>query len=84
MVGAAALGTNANFDIGSLLPLGISVQFVVEGDSVPSQFIPALVDLYEQGLFPFDKLVKPYPFSEINTAFDDSASGITLKPVVIF
>jgi Zn-dependent alcohol dehydrogenase len=43
-----------------------------------------LVDLYERGLFPFDRLLKSYPFSEINTAFDDSASGVTLKPVVIF
>ncbi|MEN9751922.1 MAG: hypothetical protein RLZZ600_969 [Actinomycetota bacterium] len=84
VVGAAAIGTNANFDIGSLLPLGIKVQFVVEGDSVPSQFIPKLVDLYEKGLFPFDKLIKTYPFAEINQAFDDSAAGKTFKPVVVF
>ena len=84
VVGAAAMGTNANFDIGSLLPMGISVTMVVEGDSVPSKFVPQLVDLYERGLFPFDRLVKSYPFAEINKAFDDSASGVTLKPVVIF
>ncbi len=84
VVGAAAMGTNANFDIGSLLPMGITVTMVVEGDSVPSKFVPQLVDLYERGLFPFDRLVKSYPFAEINTAFDDSASGVTLKPVVIF
>jgi aryl-alcohol dehydrogenase len=84
VVGAAALGTNANFDIGSLLPMGITVTMVVEGDSVPSKFVPQLVDLYERGLFPFDRLVKPYPFADINKAFDDSAAGVTLKPVVIF
>ena len=84
VVGAAAIGTNANFDIGSLLPMGISVTFVVEGDSVPSKFVPQLVDLYERGLFPFDRLVKSYPFADINKAFDDSAAGVTLKPVVVF
>lgn len=84
VVGAAALGTNANFDIGSLLPMGITVTMVVEGDSVPSCFIPELVDFYERGLFPFDRLIKNYRFEEINTAFDDSASGVTLKPVVVF
>jgi aryl-alcohol dehydrogenase len=84
VVGAAALGTNANFDIGSLLPMGITVQFVVEGDSVPSSFIPKLVDLYERGQFPFDKLVKAYPFDKINEAFEDSAKGLTYKPVVVF
>lgn len=84
VVGAAALGTNANFDIGSLLPMGITVTMVVEGDSVPSTFVPQLVDLYERGLFPFDKLTKQYPFAEINQAFDDSAAGLTLKPIVVF
>jgi len=84
VVGAAALGTNANFDIGSLLPMGITVTMVVEGDSVPSVFVPKLVDLYERGLFPFDTLIRQYPFAEINTAFDDSAKGETLKPVVLF
>jgi aryl-alcohol dehydrogenase len=84
VVGAAAMGTNADFGIGSLLPMGITVTMVVEGDSVPSKFVPQLVDLYERGLVPFDRLVKSYPFAEINKAFDDSASGVTLKPVVIF
>jgi aryl-alcohol dehydrogenase len=84
VVGAAALGTNADFDMGSLLPLGITVSMVVEGDSVPSQFIPKLVHLHQRGLFPFDKLVKTYPFAEINRAFEDSASGATLKPIVVF
>lgn len=84
VVGAAALGTNANFDIGSLLPRGITVSMVVEGDSVPSRFIPELVDLHARGLFPFDRLVTAYPFDEINQAFEDSASGSTLKPVVVF
>ena len=84
IVGAAALGTNANFDIGSLLPMGITITMVVEGDSVPSSFIPKLVDLYERGHFPFDRLVKAYPFDQINQAFEDSAKGGTLKPVVVF
>lgn len=84
VVGAAALGTNADLDIGSLLPMGISVTFVVEGDSVPSKFVPELVELFERGLFPFDKLIKQYPFDQINEAFEDSAQGVTLKPVVVF
>ena len=84
IVGAAALGTIAPFDIGSLLPLGIKITMVVEGDSVPSTFIPQLVDLHTKGLFPFDRLVKTYPFDDINLAFDDSARGVTLKPIVVF
>jgi len=84
VVGAAAIGTNADLDIGSLLPMGITVTFVVEGDSVPSKFIPQLVDLYERGQFPFDSLIKQYKFEDINQAFEDSAKGITFKPVVVY
>ncbi|MBK5237521.1 MAG: NAD(P)-dependent alcohol dehydrogenase [Actinomycetales bacterium] len=84
VVGAAALGANADFGIGSLLPMGITVTMVVEGDSVPSNFVPQLVDLFERGLFPFNKLTKAYPFEKINEAFEDSAAGVTLKPIVIY
>lgn len=84
VVGAAAIGTTADFDIGSLLPRGITVSMIVEGDSVPTKFIPELVELHGKGLFPFDRLVKTYPFEEINRAFEDSAAGLTLKPVVVF
>ena len=84
LVGAAKLGTEAPFDIGTLLTSGINISMVVEGDSVPREFIPRLISLYERGLFPFDKLVKQYEFSEINTAFADSESGATIKPVLVF
>jgi aryl-alcohol dehydrogenase len=37
-----------------------------------------------RGLFPFDKLTKQYAFADINQAFEDSAAGTTLKPIVVF
>jgi aryl-alcohol dehydrogenase len=84
LVGAAALGTRASIDIGTLMPTGISIRMIVEGDSDPTRFVPELVALHAEGRFPFDRLVTAYPFAEINSAFDDSASGLTLKPVVVF
>jgi aryl-alcohol dehydrogenase len=84
LVGAAALGTRAAIDIGSLLPTGITLRMIVEGDSDPVRFVPELVALHAAGRFPFDRLVTSYPFAEINRAFDDSARGTTLKPVVVF
>lgn len=82
VVGAPPLGTKAQFDINSLLLGGRSIRGIVEGDSVPQTFIPQLVELYMQGRFPFDKLVKFYPLDEINQAAEDSLKGITLKPVL--
>lgn len=82
LVGAAKLGTEAPFDIGTLLTSGITVSMVIEGDAVPREFIPKLISLYKRGLFPFDKLVKHYDFSEINQAFVDSENGTTIKPIL--
>jgi len=84
LVGAAKLGTEAKIDIGTQLLAGINIHLVIEGDAVPKEFIPRLVNLYKQGSFPFDKLVKTYKFEDINRAFADSADGSSLKPVVVY
>ena len=41
-----------------------------------------MIDVYKQGRFPFDKLVKFYPFEEIAQAFHDSEAGTTIKPIL--
>jgi|26BtaG_2_1085354.scaffolds.fasta_scaffold00118_19 aryl-alcohol dehydrogenase len=82
VVGAPALDTDANFDVNDLLLGGKSIQGIVEGDSTTKIFIPQLVELYLQGRFAFDKLVKYYDFKDINQAAKDSAEGITLKPII--
>ena len=82
VVGAPKLGTKAEFDINNLLLLGRSIRGIVEGDSVPQIFIPQLIELNRQGRFPFDKLIKFYPFDKINEAVKDSESGATLKAVL--
>ncbi len=51
---------------------------------MPQVFIPRLVELWKQGRFPGDKLVKTYTFDDINTAFEDSESGATVKPVIVY
>ncbi len=55
---------------------------VIEGDAVSKIFIPQLIDYYHQGRFPFDKLVKFYPFEQINQALEDSHAGKCIKAVV--
>jgi aryl-alcohol dehydrogenase len=64
------------------LPKGRKIVSVVEGDAVPQLFIPKLISLYREGLFPFDRLVKFYGFSEINRAISDAKGGNTVKPVL--
>ncbi|HEY8947277.1 MAG TPA: NAD(P)-dependent alcohol dehydrogenase, partial [Rhizomicrobium sp.] len=55
---------------------------IVEGESNPDTFIPMLIDLYRQGRFPFDKLVKFYALDEINEAIHASETGEVIKPIV--
>lgn len=84
LVGAAAPGTEASFEIGLSLIKGWTFTTIVQGSSVPQVFIPKLIELWKQGDFPFDKIVRQYPFQDINTGFEDSASGKTIKPVVVY
>lgn len=62
---------------------GRSIRYIFEGDAVPQQFIPRLIDLWQQGRFPFDRLIRTYPLSDINAAERDSADGTTIKPVLL-
>ena len=66
ILGAFAFGSEIALDSVSFMSVGKKLQGIVEGDSNPDVFIPKLIDLYRQGRFPFDKLVRFYPFSELN------------------
>jgi aryl-alcohol dehydrogenase len=62
---------------------GLRLQFVMAGSAIPRQYLPRLVNLYRAGLFPVDRLVKTYPFKEINTAWADMGAFKTIKPVLL-
>jgi aryl-alcohol dehydrogenase len=84
LVGAAAPGTEVTFEIGQSLIKGWTFRTIIQGSSVPQVFIPRLVELWQQGRFPFDRLIANYELADINTAFNDSANGSTVKPVIVF
>ncbi|MFV0458773.1 MAG: NAD(P)-dependent alcohol dehydrogenase [Actinomycetales bacterium] len=82
VVGAPPLGTPAEFDVNNLLLGGRCIRGIVEGDSVPSVFIPQLIELHRQGRFPFDRLITEYTLDQINEADRDSTEGSTLKAIL--
>ncbi|MEI9964278.1 MAG: NAD(P)-dependent alcohol dehydrogenase [Caulobacteraceae bacterium] len=65
-----------------MLAGGRKMQGILGGDAAPQVFIPMLVDYYRQGRFPLDRLIRPYAFEDIAQAFQDTASGETIKPVL--
>lgn len=81
-VGGSAPGTELTLDMQTMMVQGKTVRGIVEGDANPDVFIPALIKLYVLGRFPFDKLIKYYPFENLNQAIADSESGKAVKPVI--
>jgi aryl-alcohol dehydrogenase len=62
---------------------GRSLRYILEGDAIPQQFIPRLIQLWQRGRFPFDRLIRSYPLDEINDAERDCAHGTTIKPILL-
>jgi aryl-alcohol dehydrogenase len=81
LLGSARAGTEASFET-PFLQNGRVVRGVVQGDSVPKQFIPALVDHLMTGRFAVDRLITNYDFADINRAAAEQASGRAIKPVL--
>jgi aryl-alcohol dehydrogenase len=82
-VGFQGLENEITIDQGHLL-VGRTLSGVVEGDADPQSFIPELIAMYRDGKFPFDRLIKTFPLSEVNAAIKASETGEVIKPVVVF
>jgi aryl-alcohol dehydrogenase len=81
LVGSSRKGTEARIDM-NLLQNGRTLRGCIQGDSIPDQFIPRLIDLYRGGKLPIDRLVTFYDFPDINQAVADSIVGKTIKPLL--
>jgi aryl-alcohol dehydrogenase len=82
-VGFQGLEHEITIDQGHLL-VGRRLSGVIEGDSDPADFVPRMLELYAAGQFPFDKLIKTFPFAQINEAIAAADAGEVIKPVLVF
>ncbi|MCQ1993833.1 NAD(P)-dependent alcohol dehydrogenase [Arthrobacter sp. zg-Y1171] len=83
LIGAPAAGSTMSLDVNFMLN-GRQILGITEGDSNPQLFLPALVDLVQQGRFPLEKMITRYSFRDINEAAAAAKSGSVLKPVLHF
>jgi aryl-alcohol dehydrogenase len=81
LIGVAPLGVEVSLEMQFILDAR-TIKGTPEGDSNPDIFIPQLIDLYKQGKFPFDKMIKYYKLDQINQAMEDSMTGKTLKAIL--
>ncbi|MEO5876140.1 MAG: NAD(P)-dependent alcohol dehydrogenase [Streptosporangiaceae bacterium] len=63
---------------------GRGIRGSIEGDSIPQRFIPQLIRYYRQGRLPVDRLIRTFPFAEINEAAAAARRGEVVKPVLVF
>lgn len=81
LIGASKFGTEVSVDLTHML-FGRTFRGIIEGDSVPREFIPQLIRLQREGKFPIEKLISFYDLSDIEKAIADSESGRIVKPVI--
>jgi aryl-alcohol dehydrogenase len=82
IVGAPAMGTEVSLDVNQVMTGGRVVRGIVEGESVPAQFLPTLVDLWRRGRFPVELMMTNYDFDQIDQAAKDAEAGTVIKPVL--
>ncbi len=68
---------------GQLSALNKHIDGVLMGDAVPQIAIQTLINFWQAGQFPFDKLEKFYDFDQINEANAASNDGSVVKPVLV-
>nr|WP_281371333.1 NAD(P)-dependent alcohol dehydrogenase [Leifsonia naganoensis] len=62
---------------------GKRVTYVLEGGADPQRFIPLLIEHWQAGRFPFDRLVATYRFEDIDVAEAEARTGEAIKPVLL-
>lgn len=82
ITGAPAFGTEVSLDVNSILVGGRVVRGIVEGESVPGEFMPQLVEHWLAGRFPVDRMMTFYDFDQIDQAATDAEAGTVIKPVL--
>jgi aryl-alcohol dehydrogenase len=82
IIGAPPFGAEVSLDVNELLTLGRTVHGIVEGESVPGVFIPRLIELWRQGRFPVEAIMKTYDFDQLDAAAHDAEEGRVVKAVV--
>jgi len=82
IVGIPPPGTPVPGDLGTVLTFGQTVRGIIEGDSDPDVFLPILIDHWRAGRLPLEKLIKVFPFDQINRAISAQHHGDCVKVVL--
>ena len=75
--------SSLSINLAALITYGRRIQGIIEGDSDLERFIPELIVHYKAGRFPFDRIVRTFPFDAINEAVEAQLRGDCIKAVLV-
>jgi aryl-alcohol dehydrogenase len=81
LLGSARGGTEVTLET-PFMQNGRTLRGVIQGDCVPQEFVPQLVDHVMAGRFPLECLITFYDLADINRAAAESSAGKSIKPVL--
>lgn len=82
MIGGAKPTAKVTVNHSDVLLHGKRVVGTLGGSGPTVQFLESMMELELLGRFPLERLIKSYPFGQINQAIDDSDAGLTVKPML--
>jgi aryl-alcohol dehydrogenase len=82
IVGIPPPGAPLPGDLGAVLTFGQTVRGIIEGDSDPDTFLPVLIDYWRAGRLPLERLIRAFPFDQINEAIEAQHRGDCVKVVL--
>lgn len=81
-VGTAPFDFKLEIPVFDFMVRGIQYIGAIEGQAVPTSFVPKMVQWRKEGKFPVDKLMKLMPAEDFEKAVHEMHSGETIKPIL--
>ncbi|KAM5521634.1 fungal specific transcription factor domain-containing protein [Fusarium oxysporum f. sp. phaseoli] len=82
-VGVPPLDAMMDLHLVTFMQTGKVIRGTIEGDAVPAEYLPRMVQWYREGKLPINKLISFYKPENFEIALKDMKIGKTVKPVIV-
>ena len=83
-IGAPPPGTTVAVNVLQQLTRGRQYIGCNQGDAIPQQMVPFLIEQHAKGTFPVEQIIKTYAVEDFANALEDMRLGTVIKPVLIW
>jgi Zn-dependent alcohol dehydrogenase len=83
-IGSAPMDAKLSIEVFKFMVSGKRFIGAVEGDAIPTEYLPRMIGWYREGKFPIDKLVKTFKADDFMGAIEEMHTGVTIKPVIVW